>query len=95
MIDFIPTWVDIVILVVSWQVSYFLFRKDLESRAWVDAKMIHMLACFVVMFLTIFRNDPRNGWSLPLFGASLICAAVAACFIKSRPRKPPIDIPYV
>jgi small-conductance mechanosensitive channel len=84
----IPTWVDNLLLLVSFVAVSLQYRFIDPPRRIMNVRFWVMVVCAVLMVLAAIFNRPGTWLSLVLFVAALLCVAVTIQLQRSMPPKP-------
>ncbi len=85
---YIPTWVDVPLLIATFIILYEIIRKDSGFRSIRDPRMILMAFSLAWALFTIFGNRAGQ-WSVVCLVGALLCLGGAIYFRLVAPPKLP------
>lgn len=90
---YIPSWIDIPLLLLSFMVGYETFRKDFDGQT-IRSKRFMLMAVSIVLggFIAVINRN-ETSLSLPMFLASLAVFGWGVHMWVTRPAKLPQQPP--
>ena len=87
---YIPTWVDIPIMLLSFMILYEIVRKEFGFGSITDRRLLLMVYTVMWMVMTAFKNQ-EGLWSVVFLAGSLLSLAGAIYLRLSVPPKLPSE----